>query len=329
MSHFDDLPRRDRNHEIEDKAIAAFQIRLTESSAFILQATDRKDYGTDCQIEVIADGRATNVRVHVQLKGTESALNAEGSFSVEVRRTNLNYLLMQPYSLYVAYHVPTGSLRIRTAESVARQYEHGETNWTDQRKLTVSFADELTVERLGQLADLAHADTKLLREWRADQVGVAAALLSRGEFPQSSNLEVNLEFSESDRSRFLSESFNFINDFFCHSLVALEKRHNRLKGEIDKIGSQSFSARIIKDGNSISQCVVSLVLVGVVGFGITTAEITYGDVGAYSEALIVTECSRKLFLSPSMNVQNGVHAMLSQLEAAEHFWSMLMAPIQR
>lgn len=179
MSHFDELPGRDRNHEIEDKAIAAFQTRLTESGAFVLQASDRKDYGTDCQIEVAANGRATNVRVPVQLKGTESALNADGSLSVKVHRTNLNYLLMQPYSVYVAYHVPTGSLRIRTAESVVRQYAHGGTNWTDQESLTVSFVEELTVERLGQLADVADAGAKSLRDWRVDQVGVATAHLSR------------------------------------------------------------------------------------------------------------------------------------------------------
>lgn len=178
MSHFDDLPRRDRNHEIEGEAIAAFQTRLTESGAFILQAPDRKDYGTDCQIEVMADGQATNIRVHVQLKGTESALNADGSLSIEVRRTNLNYLLMQPYSVYVAYHAPTGSLRIRTAESVAHQYEHVGNNWTHQRSLTVSFAEELTVERLGRLADLARAGAKSSRDRRVDQIGAAVADLS-------------------------------------------------------------------------------------------------------------------------------------------------------
>jgi tetratricopeptide (TPR) repeat protein len=178
MSHFDELPGRDRNHEIEDKAIGAFQMRLTESGAFILQASDRKDYGTDCQIEVMADGFATNVRVHVQLKGTESALNADGSLSVEVRRTNLNYLLMQPYSVYVGYHVPTGSLRIRATESVARQYEHRGTSWTAQESLTVSFVEELTVERLGQLADIARAGAKSARDRRVEQVGVTTADLS-------------------------------------------------------------------------------------------------------------------------------------------------------
>jgi hypothetical protein len=73
MSHFDDLPRRDQSHDIEEEAIIAFQRRLSESRVFILQGADRKDHGTDCQIEVIDDGRATNVRVHVQLKGTERA----------------------------------------------------------------------------------------------------------------------------------------------------------------------------------------------------------------------------------------------------------------
>jgi tetratricopeptide (TPR) repeat protein len=191
MNHFDELPRRDRNHEIEDAAIAAFQMRLAESGAFILQAPDRKDYGTDCQMEVMADGQATNTRVQIQLKGTESALNADGSLSVEVRRTNLNYLLMQPYSVYVAYHAPTGSLRIRTAESVARQYVHGGKTWTDQRSLTVSFVEELTVERLGRLAELAHAAATSSRDRRIDQVSVVSADLSNHALTSPPNVHVS------------------------------------------------------------------------------------------------------------------------------------------
>src|SRR5262249_38853861 len=140
MSHFDELPRRDRSHEIEDEALVAFGRRLTQSGCFILQASDRKDYGTDCQIEVVADGHATNVRVHVQLKGTERSLNSDGSLSIEVQRTNLNYLLMQPYSFYACYHLPTRSLRICSAASVLRQYEHSGKPWMEQQTLTISFS---------------------------------------------------------------------------------------------------------------------------------------------------------------------------------------------
>jgi hypothetical protein len=157
MSHFDDLPRRDGTHELEEAAIVAFQTKLAECGIFIRQGADRKDYGTDCQIEVIDDGQATNVRLHVQLKGTERALNADGSLSIEVRSTNLNYLLMQPYSIYVCYHVPSGSLLIRPVASVLRQYEHDGKPWTEQDSLTVTFTDKLTVEHQQRLSALARS----------------------------------------------------------------------------------------------------------------------------------------------------------------------------
>lgn len=95
MSSFDDLTKRDRNHALEDETEAAFQALIAQSSDFVFQGGDRKDYGTDCQIEVVIDGHATNIRVHVQLKGTERALNADGSLSISVDRSNLNYLIAQ------------------------------------------------------------------------------------------------------------------------------------------------------------------------------------------------------------------------------------------
>ena len=135
MSSFDDLPKRDRNHALEDETEAAFQALIAQSSDFVFQGGDRRDYGTDCQIEVVVDGHAINVRVHVQLKGTERALNADGSLSISVDRSNLNYLIAQPYSFYVAYHAPTKSLRISFVEAVLRHYEHSGKNWTAQPNL--------------------------------------------------------------------------------------------------------------------------------------------------------------------------------------------------
>lgn len=172
MSGFDDLPRRDDNHVIEEKAVTAFQARLVESEAFILQSADRKDYGTDCQIEVVHEGRVTNVRVHVQLKGTGQDLNADGSVSVVVSRANLNYLLAQKHSFFVCFHVPTAMLRFCFADAVMRQYEHGGGNWTKQRTLTVTFTNELTVDALRSLATLAFLGST---QTRSDRIGQAVA----------------------------------------------------------------------------------------------------------------------------------------------------------
>lgn len=175
MRHLDDLPKRDGNHVTEDMAVSAFHKRLLESEAFILQNADRNDYGTDCQIEVVEQGSATNVRIHVQVKGTKRPLNTDGSITVEIARTNLNYLLAQPYSLYACYHVLTDTLRICSAEAILRQYEHGSRNWTEQRTLTVSFSEELTVTRLRTLASLARYSAVLLRDRRVGQVTVEPA----------------------------------------------------------------------------------------------------------------------------------------------------------
>ena len=64
MDPFDDLPKRHKNHVTENKAEVAFQNMLSNSEEFVLQASDRKDYGTDCQIEVTDQGRMANIKRH-------------------------------------------------------------------------------------------------------------------------------------------------------------------------------------------------------------------------------------------------------------------------
>lgn len=169
MDHLDDLPKRHRNHATESKAEAAFQNLLSNSEDFVLQALDRKDYGTDCQIEVIDRESATNVRIHVQLKGTEGDENTDGAVSVEIRRSNLNYLLMQPHSFFVCYHIPTDTLRFCSADAVIRRYEHSGKNWTQQQTLTVIFSELLTGARLKSMAALARSSATSLRNMRVAQ----------------------------------------------------------------------------------------------------------------------------------------------------------------
>lgn len=169
MNSFDELPKRDRNHALESETEAAFQALIALSNNFVFQGGDRKDYGTDCQIEVVADGHPTNARLHVQLKGTERALNADGSLSIPVDRTNLNYLIAQPYSFYVAYHAPTESLRVSFVDAVLRHYEHSGKNWAEQQTLTITFTDELTVEVLARLAKLARSGSRNSRDRRIAQ----------------------------------------------------------------------------------------------------------------------------------------------------------------
>ena len=177
MDHLDQFPKRDDNRGIEERAVAAFNALLATSEAFDLQAGDRRDYGTDCQIEAVGSGVASNARVHVQIKGTRCELNSDGSVSVQVARTNLNYLLVQPHSIYVCHHEPSRSLRVRTVESVLRQYEHNGRGWTEQDSLTITFGTELTTEWLGEYSALVRSSAIASRRRRSDQIGAAASLV--------------------------------------------------------------------------------------------------------------------------------------------------------
>lgn len=169
MDHFDDLPKHHSNRITESKAESALQNLLSKSEDFILQTSDRKDYGTDCQIEVIDRGSATNVRIYVQLKGTEKTHNADGSISIDISRSTLNYLLMQPYSLFVCYHVPSNMLLFCTADAVLRKYGHEDQDWIQQKTITVSFHEVLTDDCLRSLAALARVSTAATRNSRLRQ----------------------------------------------------------------------------------------------------------------------------------------------------------------
>ncbi len=245
MSHFDDLPKRDRNHSIEANAISAFERRVLESEVFFPQGADRKDYGTDCQIEVVDQDRAANVRIHVQLKGTERALNADGSISIEVSRANLNYLMMQPYSFYVCHHAPTDSLRICPADTVLRQYEHGGKNWTEQQTLTISFLEELTVERLRSLAALARLGATSSRDRRTGQISANAK-----EVPNILRRSVPEVHVPDDRQT---------------AMELLEKLYEKGADDIISAGFDKFAAVLNANDDAMGACYMAEINLGMAG----------------------------------------------------------------
>ena len=142
MSYLDDLPKRDENRRIEEQSETAFQTAISECGEFVVRPENKNDYGADFQIEATDVGAMTNVRVHVQLKGTDRKKNADSSVSLSIDRTNLNYLAMQPGSIFVCYHTSSKRLLVRRVDDVVREYEHSGKRWIDQTTVTVRFKDD-------------------------------------------------------------------------------------------------------------------------------------------------------------------------------------------
>lgn len=141
MPNLDDLPKRHLSHHIEDRSKLAFRVAISDCDDFIIQSDDR-DYGTDFVIEALDAGNPTNVRVHVQVKGTNCEAREDGSLGVSVARSNVIYLSRQPGSIFICHHAPTSRLLVRRVDDLVHEYEKRANDWHDQQTVTVRFEEE-------------------------------------------------------------------------------------------------------------------------------------------------------------------------------------------
>jgi len=169
MNYLNDLPKRDQNHVYDTMAKTAFEAFIASSGVVLKQGSDDYDYGSDYQLEIVHDGMATNVRLQVQLKGTSADLNVDGSVSISVKRSSLNYLLMSPGSLYVCFHIPTNTLKVASAQSVLTHYQNTGESWQSQKSVTVNFFEALSDQRLVKVASLTRLNALEARNRRVVQ----------------------------------------------------------------------------------------------------------------------------------------------------------------
>ena len=185
MFSLDDLPKRDDNSWIETKSDIAFRKAVSENREFIVRSEDSRDYGTDFQLEATDSGTMTNVRVHVQLKGTRTNPNADGSVSLQIKRTNLNYLAMQEDSILVCYHVPSARLLVREVDDVFREHEHLLSSDVAQDTVTVRFDGQFDASYQEYLKAqvIVHAKSARNRRLHVDVAPPEGILLTVDEGP--------------------------------------------------------------------------------------------------------------------------------------------------
>ena len=110
--------------------------------------------------------KETNFRSQVQLKARSNLMpNQDGSFSVSVPVSNLNYLLNGPTPLYVLYRPETNGLFVSYARDELRRIELANPTWKTQGDVTIRFIERLDPASLERIRDRvlreAHANRKL------------------------------------------------------------------------------------------------------------------------------------------------------------------------
>ena len=150
-----------------------------------------------------------------------------------------------------------------------------------------------------------------------------------GTGPRSSNLRLRKQFSDADRDSFLDEAFDFIQLLFENSLAELGTRNDGIEGRFKKLDATRFSAVIYESGRTRAQCTISLG--SSLGKGISYSNSVDRAGNGYNEMLSVDNDDQHLFLRLLGMSMTGGRSRDSRLNfegAAEHYWSMLVAPLQ-
>jgi hypothetical protein len=158
------FPTSGREDELQTASLNALR-NLLPPSRFRFRDERVDDMGVDGSIELLIDGKNLNMRSQVQLKGTDSTnFNQDGSLSLQVSTSNLNYLLQGPSPLYVVHINPTDELRFVWARDEAIRIESSNSSWRDQDKVSIRITSPLDVAGLDGIAARIFAETRLMRE---------------------------------------------------------------------------------------------------------------------------------------------------------------------
>lgn len=162
----------------------------------------------------------------------------------------------------------------------------------------------------------------------APPVAVPASAV-RPSVARSSNLRLKKEFTDHDRDIFLHESFEFLSHFFENSLVELQQRNPDVQAIFRRVDSDSFLAVVYRDGKTAAQCAIRLSGLG--GGGITYSSDASPRGSSFNEWLSVESDDQAMFLRANMGMAFGASAVAERMTleaAADHFWSVLMQPLQ-
>lgn len=149
--------------------------------------------------------------------------------------------------------------------------------------------------------------------------------------PRSSNLGLKKRFTEVDQDRFMDESFEYIAKFFQGSLDELERRYDEIQTAYKRVETDCFTTTIYRNGKAVSGCSICHGN-SAFGNGITYSNDNKARGNSFNEMLVIQVGDQSLSLSGSgmASIIRGRDLEgLTQQGAAEHFWAILIDPLQR
>lgn len=145
---------------------------------------------------------------------------------------------------------------------------------------------------------------------------------------RSSNLRLAKEFSERDKDRFRTETFEFMAKFFENSLAELEARNQGIETNFRRVDANRFTASVYKGGKAQARCTVFIG--GAFDGGIAFRHGETSDSNSINESMNVHSDDQGMYLQTygMANLGGERDIKLSQEGAAEYYWSLLIGGLQ-
>lgn len=151
LSELGPLPIADRSAELERISLNKLK-EFLPSDRFLVRDERVDDAGVDASLELLNPNGYTNLRSQIQLKATDNQkANTDGSISLQVAVSNINYLLNGLSPLYILYVASRNEFRFLWAHEERRRLDQTNVKWMSQQNVTLRFKDTLTVHELDKI----------------------------------------------------------------------------------------------------------------------------------------------------------------------------------
>lgn len=150
--------------------------------------------------------------------------------------------------------------------------------------------------------------------------------------PRSSNLRLAKQFTERDKDNFRIEAFEYLARFFETSLGELEARNSGIEVSFRRVDGNRFTCAVYRAGKAEARCTI---FISGSHYGSSIIGYVHGETtesNTFHEQLTVHADDQSMFLrSMGMVTLSGRDRdeKLSLEGAAELYWGMFIAPLQR
>lgn len=158
------LPQGDRQDSLQQLSLTALRTKLPVER-FLFRDERVDDKGVDLTLEAKIESGFTNCRAQVQLKSTDDpAANADGSISVSIDTSNLNYLSNATSAIYFLWVESIQEMRYAWARDEWHKLDTNTPGWMDQQTFTVRFRDVLDERALDEIHARIIKEARLHRQ---------------------------------------------------------------------------------------------------------------------------------------------------------------------